>query len=118
VTEEVVKLNALSLLPPQLLKISSTLATTISQHLPTVYDSRAYATFVSYFGTHYVTHATYGGKATQMSSVSNSYLTENSDMVANANAKVQFQSFKGLDIGGSFSHSSSSKVGGEVCSVR
>ena len=81
-----------------------------------MYDSRAYATFVSYFGTHYLTSATYGGKATMMSSLSNTYLGENSDLVANANAKIHFQSFKGVDVGASFSHASSSKDYQMACS--
>lgn len=108
VTEETVKLNSLSLLPPQLLKISDSLANAIAQHLPLQYNERAYATFVSYFGSHYVTSAEYGGKATMMSSIKRDYLGTNSALVANANARVHFQQLKGGDIGASFSHSSSS----------
>jgi hypothetical protein len=116
VTQETVKLNSLSLLPPQLLKISDSLANAISQHLPQLYDERSYATFVSYFGSHYVTSAEYGGKATMMSSVKRDYLGSNSALVANANARVHFQQLKGGDIGASFSHSSSSGDYTQACS--
>jgi hypothetical protein len=116
VTQETVKLNSLSLLPPQMLKISDSLANAISQHLPLAYDERSYATFVSYFGSHYVTSAEYGGKATMMSSVKRDYLGSNSALVANANARVHFQQLKGGDIGASFSHSSASNDYTQACS--
>jgi hypothetical protein len=116
VTEETVKLNSLSLLPAPLLKISDSLANAIAMHLPLQYNERAYATFVSYFGSHYITAAEYGGKATMMSSIKRDYLGTNSALVANANARVHFQQLKGGDVGASFSHRSSSDDYQQACS--
>ena len=71
--------------------------------LPDTYDEVEYMTFLQTYGTHYVSAATFGGKATMKTVISHDYYSTQSDSSIIANVEVGWGKFGG---GGGGGHSS------------
>ncbi|MDP2434516.1 MAG: MAC/perforin domain-containing protein [archaeon] len=94
-------LYRMTLVPASNLQLASVFLSDL-QSLPATYDASSYATFISFYGTHFVTGANVGGEALAAYSVSASYADQNSDVVISASARVAFNNMK-LGLGGLFS---------------
>jgi len=62
--------------------------------LPQAYQPNAYQTFVSHFGTHYVSSAIFGGSARQHSTVDQHFFTNNGGSAVAAGAYGTYNNFK------------------------
>jgi len=71
------------------------------QALPEQYDPTAYGQFVNQYGTHFVSSATLGGKATMSTTISHDYYSTQSDSSIQAQLAVSWGLFGGGGGGGS-----------------
>eukprot|EP00750_Incisomonas_marina_P029375 INCI7169.5.p1 GENE.INCI7169.5~~INCI7169.5.p1 ORF type:complete len:463 (-),score=64.22 INCI7169.5:195-1583(-) len=92
--------------------------------LPTQYDPAAYGQFVADWGTHYVSYATLGGRASMSSTIKTDYYGTKTDSDIQAQVAIQFGLFGGGGGGGSNSsqqdsqftsnsHSETYSIGGD-----
>ena len=72
--------------------------------MPAEYDPEVYGQFVDDWGTHYVSSATLGGKATMSTVIAQEYYSHQSDSSTQAQLKIAWGLFGGGGGGGSSSH--------------
>lgn len=69
-------------------------------NLPDDYDEEEYQQFMQNYGTHYISAATLGGKATMKTTIAHDYFSTHTDTNIQANVEVSFHGFGGGGGGG------------------
>eukprot|EP00035_Acanthoeca_spectabilis_P025078 m.456717 g.456717 ORF g.456717 m.456717 type:complete len:408 (+) comp21109_c0_seq1:41-1264(+) len=108
VTTNELGVYSITLDPPMFMQPDSQFSAYVDA-LPSEYDADAYNQFIQYYGTHYVSAGTLGGRATMRTIIDHDYYSTQSDASISAQLQVTWKLFGGDAGGGASSNTTDQK---------